>query len=337
MSRQTENEDDIRRYLLGELSDDEQEQIESRLLADDDFYQQVLVAEDELTYEFVCDELTEQEKKSFHRHVLPVPERREDIKFARVLRKYVRENTPRVIKTATARKERTSWLEPFAALFRRPIVGFTLATLLLLAIALAAWTVIQNRRLRDQIAQSEAQQRLPPAPAPDLQEQLAAERQRTAELADELRHEQELRASAEQNLAAAEQQAQKAAVSGTPPQTSAATIVSFLLIPGVSRDSGDGEVKKISVPRGAREIRLQLDLAASNYGRYRAALKTVEGQKELLVKGMLRARAGAGGTTVSLNVPAKFLHRGDYQIELSGQTSTAQYEEIDTYYFRVAE
>jgi hypothetical protein len=335
MSQQIENEDYIRRYLLGELSEEEQEQTERRLLADEDYYQQVLIAEDELIYDFVCDELPEQEKASFRQRVLPVPKRRQDVKFARALRKYVRENTLPLAEAPAARTMRTSWLEPFAAFFRRPVVGFSLVAVLLLSLSLSVWTAIQNRRLQNQIAQLEAQKTLPPTPPQDAQEQLAVERQRNAELTNELGHEQELRASAERNLEVARKESQQATAPTAPPRASVAVVASFLLTSGASRDSGTG--KKITLPRGAREIRLQLDLAANNYRSYRAALKTVGGQKELLSRRMLRARAGAKDMTVSINIPAKLLTQGDYQIQLSGETSTGQYEDVDVYYFRVAE
>jgi hypothetical protein len=335
MSQQIEDESYIRRYLLGEMSEEEREQVERRLLSDEDYFQQVLMAENELIYDFVCDELPEQEKMSFRQHVLPVPERREDMKFARVLRKYVRNNAPRVSETPIAQSVRTSWLEPFAAFFRRPVVGFSLAAALLLALSISAWTAIENRRLRNQIGQLESQKTLSSTTRQDLQEQLATERQRNADLTDDLRRQQEVSAIAERNLEAEKEQSRRAAVSGTTPRTSVATVVSFLLIPGGSRDSGEGN--KIPVPRGAREIRLRLDLAANNYRRYLAALKTVEGQKELFARGMLRAHTDAKGTTVSLSVPTKFLHRGDYLIQLSGATSAGQYEDIDKYYFRVPE
>jgi hypothetical protein len=335
MSQQIEDEGYIRRYLLGELSEEEQEQIERRLLSDEEYYQQVLVAEDELIYGFVCDELPEQQKTSFRHHVLPVPERREDVKFARVLRKYVRENAPRVAGNQTVRSERTSWLKPLAAFFRRPVAGFSFAAALLLAISLSVWMAIQNSRLQNQIVQLEARKTLPPAPPQDLQEQLASERQRSADLTDELRREQERRTNAERNLEVAKAQTQRTPVPGLPRRTSVAAVVSFLLTPGATRDSG--EVKKILVPHDAREIRLRLDLAANDYKSYRALLKTVGGQKELLSRKLLRARVAASGTTVSMNLPAKLLSRGDYQIQLSGKNSVGEYEDIDTYYFRVGE
>lgn len=338
MSQQIEDESYIRRYLLGELSDEEREQVERRLLANEDYYQRVLVAEDELIYDFVCDELPAEEKTSFRQHVLPVPERREDVKFARALRRYVRETAPHEVEVPAAGGKRpVSWLAPLAAFFQRPAVGFSLAVALLLALALSAWMATQNWKLRNRVAQFQASPT--PASSPeDLNEQLALERQRVANLTDELLREHELRAAAEQNLEAAKRQpGQTPAPGATPAPTYVTTVASILLTPGVTRDETGDAVKKVPVPRGARQIPLQLDLAANDYPSYMAVLKTVGGQKELLSRKMLRAHASGGRITVSLSLPAKLLSRGDYQIELSGRTSTGEYEGIDTYNFRVAQ
>lgn len=333
MSQQIDNTDFIRRYLLGELSEQEQEQVEQRLLSDDDYYQQVQIAEDELLFDFVSDELPSQDKTRFKQRVLPIPERQQDVRFAKALRRYVVEHAPGSVEVSAVAKERASWLNPFAALFRRPIVGFALASALLLALALSIWMSLQNQRLRNQLAALQTRQTpTPTPPSQDTQEQLATERQRNAELNAQLQREQEQRAGLEQNLEALREQAQRRAPSEPPART---TFVSYLLTAGAVRDSGD--TRKIPLSAASREIRLQLDLGANDYPGYRAVLKTVGGQKELLSRKMLRARTGKGRITVTLTLPAKLLGRGDYQVELSGATSAGDYETVETYYFRVAE
>lgn len=331
MSQQLDNVDFIRRYLLGELSEQEQEQVEQRLLSDDDFYEQVRIAEEELIFDFVYDEMPTRDRARFTEHALPVPERRQDMRFARALRRYVAEHAQSKDEATFPGKERAPWLTPFAAFFRRPIIGFALATAFLLTLSLSIWMAIQNQRLRNQVV--ELQMRQLPTPTPqDTQEQLASERRRNAELSAELQREQERRSSVERDLEAMKEQEQRRSPSVPPTRTAFA---SYLLTSGVTRDSG--ELKKIALPDAKRGIYLQLDLAANDYPSYRAVLKTVGGQKELLTKNMLRARTGGGRITVTLSLPANLLSRGDYQIQLSGVTAAGQSEAVDTYYFRVAE
>jgi hypothetical protein len=337
MNQQTENKDFIRRYLLGELSDEEQEEAEKRLLTDESFYQQVMIEEDELIYDFVIDDLPEDEKLSFRRHVLPVPERQQDIKFAKLLRRYVKENSTRVEASPAVLKGRGSWLEPIVAFFRQPAVGVALAAALLLVVALSVWTGIQNWRLQNQIAQLEAQKSLQPAAPQDLRDQLGAAQKEIAELKGELDKEQNLRASAEREVELARIQPQDANGSKPPRQISVATIASVLLTTGGVRGSGESDRNRVSVPRGVPEIPLDLDLAANDYRSYLAVLKPVDADRVLLSKGMLRARKSRTGLTVPIRVPAKLLTRGDYEIKLSGEISKGQYEDVSTFYFQVIE
>lgn len=349
MSQQIENIDLIRQYLLGELSAEEHERIEQRLLTDADYYQQVLIVENELIYEFVCDELPDQEKASFERHVLPVPERRQDVQFARALRKYVAENSPRTAEanavapvaaaSASATPERASWRQSIAAFFRSPSVALALSVLLLLAISAAVWLGAQNRLLQNELAQLQARQTPGPA-SQNLEEQLASERRRNADLTEQLLRQpqpsQPQPAQLEPNPETANQRMPQPPAAPVPtPAQNGATVAAVLLLPGGVRDNLGEGVSKVTVPRGVRRIPLELDLAVDDYRGYRATLKSVGGQRELLSRKLPRARRGAGRVTVALNIPAELLARGDYQIELSGETSSGEYELIDTYHFRV--
>src|ERR1051325_3474947 len=80
----------IKQYLLGELSDDAQrQQVEQRLLTDDDFFQELEISEDELIDQYLAGTLTPAERRNFESHFLAAPERRRKLGFARALSKYV--------------------------------------------------------------------------------------------------------------------------------------------------------------------------------------------------------------------------------------------------------
>lgn len=79
----------IREYLLGQSTSDNAALVEERLLTDDELYQEVLIVEDELIDQYVAGLLTESEKESFEKYFLAAPERREKLRFARNLKKYV--------------------------------------------------------------------------------------------------------------------------------------------------------------------------------------------------------------------------------------------------------
>src|SRR5262245_19840805 len=87
MNHELNNEETIRRFLLGELSAAEQEEIEIRLLADAELQTMVEIAEFDLIDDYVRGNLTEVEAGSFRRHFLNSSERRDRLVTARAWQK----------------------------------------------------------------------------------------------------------------------------------------------------------------------------------------------------------------------------------------------------------
>src|SRR5688572_19304652 len=79
-----------RRYLLGQLTDDEQQKLEERLLSEDDFFQEVELTKDELAQEFASGELTGKERKWLQENFLASPEGKQRHEFAKTFDQYVR-------------------------------------------------------------------------------------------------------------------------------------------------------------------------------------------------------------------------------------------------------
>jgi len=85
----TTEQSDLRNYLLGDLQPEIQEVLEQRLLDDDETYQELLEAEDELVDEYVAGELTERERRSFETHFLKGVDRQTQVRFAKALQDYI--------------------------------------------------------------------------------------------------------------------------------------------------------------------------------------------------------------------------------------------------------
>ncbi len=77
----------LRQYLLGQSG--EFQKIEQRLLVEDEFLEDLEAAEAHLVDEYVAGELTQAEREQFEQHFLTGPAREQDVKFARVMRRYV--------------------------------------------------------------------------------------------------------------------------------------------------------------------------------------------------------------------------------------------------------
>jgi hypothetical protein len=120
------NEARILQYLLGELAEEEQGQLEERFFADDALYQEVRVAERELIDRYVLGQLTGRERERFERRFLSSPRRRETVTLARSFRQTIAAVTAQVeppeVERPTLRDRLVRWLSP-----RRPYKGLAAA------------------------------------------------------------------------------------------------------------------------------------------------------------------------------------------------------------------
>ncbi|MFN7930848.1 MAG: hypothetical protein U0Y68_23575 [Blastocatellia bacterium] len=79
------NEMTWKQYLLGALPAPEQAQLELQLLSDDEAYQQLLWAEDDLIEAYLQEELSHRERENFERIFLAHPARQEKLRLTRAL------------------------------------------------------------------------------------------------------------------------------------------------------------------------------------------------------------------------------------------------------------
>jgi hypothetical protein len=75
----------IRQYLLGHLSDEEQQEIEGRLMTEDDLFEELEISKGELIEEYVSGELTGNERGWFERNYLSSTEGRQRYTFSLAL------------------------------------------------------------------------------------------------------------------------------------------------------------------------------------------------------------------------------------------------------------
>ena len=133
----------MRRYLLGQLEEAEQERIELQLLTDPSFGEEFDTVVDELTDQYVRNELTDDERKRAEKHFLNTPERRQKLAFATELLSHAdaeRGERAERSQVATVRPiaapASPSFLDQIRAFWKRPSlapVGLTAAILLVVA------------------------------------------------------------------------------------------------------------------------------------------------------------------------------------------------------------
>jgi anti-sigma-K factor RskA len=83
---------EIRKYLLGYIqAEDERRKIEERLMLNDDYFEQISMQEEELIQDYADGQLNPDERRRFEKHFFISEERRQKIKFAMALRRYINE------------------------------------------------------------------------------------------------------------------------------------------------------------------------------------------------------------------------------------------------------
>jgi hypothetical protein len=140
MEPQTEDPRLIKEYLLGVAPPDVQEQIEGRLLIDQDYGETVAAAQNELLDDYVRGKMPAAERLGFKEHFLSTPERLEKFRFAQALDKYVRAEAPRYTRGRWWR------LAPLPSQSLALKVARPVALLLLVTAGLLAWQGVRYWR-----------------------------------------------------------------------------------------------------------------------------------------------------------------------------------------------
>ena len=142
----------LRRYLLGDLPEAEQWQVEESFVVDSAFREHLLIVEDQVIEDYLDETLTEQDRSRFEKYFLATPQQQRRVRIARALRKHVVAVTD--LNSITPAKDllpederprkRLQWLS-----WRNPFVLIPTAAGLLLVVALGVVKLNEIRRLRE--------------------------------------------------------------------------------------------------------------------------------------------------------------------------------------------
>lgn len=324
MSLENGHVDLIRRYLLEDLSEEEREQIEQLLMSKDEFYQELLYAEDDLIDDYVFGRLPEEDQPKFKDRFLKVPQLRQSVNLTAALRQHALETKPPVVAAIPA-PSRPTFFDAVRGFFARPAVGLAFCGLLLGVLGLNAWLLTQNSQLKNRVGELEARQSA--TPGPDPQQELRAALQSREQFKSELEQTKQLLAEESRRRLLAEEQLK--GPTHSPREVVATGILPITLLSGGVRDSGS--TTRVLLQPDTRTVQFKLDLAARDYPRYSAVLQTDDGERKLSRNNLKLT----SDKFVLFEVPAKILASGDYSIVLSGVKSSGARDDLDRYYFRV--
>jgi hypothetical protein len=326
----TYNDQTIIRYLLNELSEEDQTHFEDAYLVDGSLFDQLRAVEDELIEDYVRGNLSDRERRLFERHYLASEQRRARVEAARQLvhvcslQSAVQADTE--ARTDSIYLSLRSWLQSLAGQRMALVFGVAAALLLLFGSGLfiellrlrARLAVVNDERAALQRRVDDVEQQLA-----DEREQLAVERQQNIDLRERLGN-----VNSRSDLLVREP---------APPQSPKNQIVLLALEPGI-RDIKKLDSAVIYADTSLVELRVTLDRQERQRS-YRAAVKTVDGGKEIWIGEGIKPRQHRSAQYVVVRVPAdrfRAARAQDFTLTLSAPVAGGKYyEELEIIYFQV--
>jgi len=299
MPPDVEDEVRLRRYLLGELPDEDRERLQAAYFADGELFVRLLGVEEDLIDAYVRGELTEGDRVRFEQRFGRTARQLDRIKIARMLAGAtaapVRAPTPPVTADGGTR--------PWSS--RARTLAAAAAALLAVA-AVATWRSGGEERRAEAVTRS-----TPPVAAGEIKEpSVPAPPGTPAEVPGPHR------ASA---------------------HPAAGTVATLILRPRLLRDGGDTARLVLSPGTVSARLRLELppDLPAADGAAYLVVVQTASGVEVFRARRVPEA-VGARGRAVELTLPVRVLAARDHVVLLSLEQADGSPRLVRGYAFRVS-
>jgi hypothetical protein len=304
--RKTTDEILMRRYLLGDLPQEERVHLEDRYSTDTEVFEEVVAAENDLIDCYVRGELTEGERQKFETEFFKSAQRCERVEFARAL-----SQIPALAKQAAPVRGLSIWKNVWTSLsVQQGAPQWALAAVVV--VAGGSWLIVQNQRLRT-----------------DLQQALATQVELRGEQQTLRQHIAELEGNPD-GLPPRNQQESEVAKLETP----VGSEITLSLAPGMARSPG-GPQNILTLTPTSSSVRLQLMLDRDEYMSYHIVLRTAEEEGNQIDRKKLRSRPVGKQMAVVLVLPSKLFQAKDYVATLTGNNGTPAEEDVEAYSFRV--
>jgi uncharacterized coiled-coil protein SlyX len=308
-----DSQQQVRRYLLGNLPEQEQLALEQEYFCDDELFDRVWELENELVDSYVRGKLERDERKLFERNYLQSPVHRRRVAFSTALLETV---DAKLMEPRTAAAPSKRWWADFPVSLRWATVA---AVIVLSAITIILFfeRASLHKRLDRLYADASSQQQH----TRELEDEIAAQRDQSDKLKGE--------------LARMRAEAQAPTSSSQPSIGETRSVLSFLLSPIVLR--GGGEAQQLKLEKQTTSVLFRMNVQPPAARLFQVVLRTVDGVK-VFEKASLQSHRQAGDNfTLALKVPASKLEPGDYILTLSATNGVkAPPEEVNRFFFRVS-
>jgi hypothetical protein len=293
------------RYLVGQASEEETEQLDELSIVDEDFAQRLRAVEHDLVDAYANGELTGDALEGFRSQYLRSPAGLLQVEFSEALRGYRRAAVADY--TSTSAAVARTWLVP----------RWRLAAAVLV-LAASGYLLADDLRLRRQMSA--------------VREAQAGLEQRARQLQEDVNRQQAATRATEEELARAREALAAVPPANVEPRPGGQGLLA-LMLHAATRDAG--KIPQLVIPKGADTIILLLPLVAVDFTQYEAVLKEVTSDRVIWRSGRLGAPLPSDRPMIPLTVRTSILAPRAYTLELTGISARGANEPLDTYPFRV--
>jgi anti-sigma factor RsiW len=321
MNQPIVDEQVMRRYLLGELPEEEKQAFEEHYFGDRDVFERLQALEDELIHDYVRDDLPAPVRAQFEKHFLISRERRRRVALTEEYMQALDGELARNVAVAPA----TSWWQSVREFLRFSNPAFRYAIAVAAVVLLMVHStrlMLESGRLHDELSQFQAERVALQKREQSLQQRLSQQQNQNTNLTQQLEQERNLLRQFERKLNALKR----------PP----APITSFAFTPpDAARGVGETPTRLVIQPK-ADSVRFQLNFkSGKDYDYLRVTLEADYG-RELWRQDIDRhTHYAEGRKAVVMMLPATILSPGDYKITLAGADEAGEFEAIEFYKFSV--
>lgn len=310
------NEEENRRFLLGEMSEFERETFEEKFIKDEVLFDELEVAEDELIESYIRGTLDFADKQKFETNYLISEKRIKKVTFTKnMLENLAAKN----VSQENAVSEKATFLQTLIGFFTTPKLVFG-ASFAILLLVFCGWFLFKN-----EIKENEIVQKISPTPTIKPETDKIVTNQNSAIKIIENNSNIEAVNSNKKS---------ESNVTPTPKTTESPKVNKIAINPVLALFAGtvrsNGKIKEVDLPENSNNIYLQLNLENRDYKFYRAEIVDQEG-KEIFTTGKLSPRA----LRLSASVPTKKLKKGDFLVKVYGINDENQEESAADFQFRV--
>ncbi len=302
MEERLKTEQQMIRYLLGDMSIEEQIAMETGYFTDPESFNLLQAVEQDLIEGYINGKLSAAGRVKFERHFLSTPARRDQVRFFQTLVKVVPIEIDQQVVEQPVRLaaldsidlgRKSSWWESIMSPFRGPrlAMGMSFAAAMLILAVAGTWLIVGNRSGNDgQIAS------VSPTSSPETVQAPNPDQPDVPSKDNEIDGEKPI----------------------TPKPSSKPVTASFVLnIPGL-RDINKGSTapQVWRIPSNTDFVQMAFNHKGDPYGNYRVSLNYISG-KQAWRRSDIQANRVKSGTLLIVNVPAKRIEEGSYSLEIS--------------------